>query len=754
LSKTFLKYGWMMLAVVLLVALVIFPACTGEGEGESPQALVVSTTDILTQPWNPVAGSNWLYDHYIQNALEDRGVVSDPNTGLYIPWRVEKAEVTVQEDLPVGTSDSDDGWLTLDTATEISVPSDAWADWDADTQEFTPAGTGVTALTKTVVYYAEDIWDVEYHDGSHLSPADFILFWIMQFDQAKVESDIYDSSFVPNYDAFISHYKGATFEFDTGGYGAIITVYDDQWYLDADYSVALYGGCYPTVSKGEFSFEATSLGILAESKGELAFSQTKATANTVEWLNYIGGPSKNLLSDDLDDVLDSGSGDYQFIPYEPTLGDYITASEAETRYQNLKDFYDDYDHFYVGTGPYYMSSVDFAGKVVDLKKFTAYNLPGDQFFDVMLDAPSSSPTNTGGWFDEISITTQTSQSAAVTQLQNDQLDLYAFGMDDADLYTTVAGDANLHSYQLGGSIDEYTFNPSANETSPFFPSTGKMNPFALAAVREAMNKAIDRDYICGTVLGGLGTPQLTCIAPITGDAINYATEISALETEYAYNYAAADSEIQAAMTAVANVTYSGGQYYCDYGSGPEAVSVEVLIRTEDKRLLLGQYIVTVLEDLGFTVTTTQGTSSQLSPIWTGDPHLGLWNVYTGGWGASGISRDEGWEFGWFYTDLATPWMGPLWASYEPSPTLYADSLALWNNTFTTISERNDLFAEALPLSLECSYHVFAATINGFTAMRKDIVVANDLAAGVTGCYLWAVTVHREDSGGVPIAPVT
>jgi hypothetical protein len=748
LSKTFLKYGWMMLAAVLLVALVIFPACTGEGPVES-QVLTVSTTDILTQPWNPISGTNWVYDHFLLNSLQDMGVAPDPNTGLYIPWRVDKAEVTVQEDLPVSTSPSDTGWLTLDTAATINVPSEAWGDWDASTQAFDEVGTGVTALTKTVIYYADDIWDVEYHDGSHLSPADFILNWILQFDRAKAASPIYDHSAEANYDAFISHFKGVTFEFDTGGYGAIITVWDDLWYLDADFMVGNYFSFYPVTNLGEVNFEAISLGILAESNGELAFSQSKATANTVEWLNYIGGPSLATLSGDLDDVLDSGSGNYEFIPYEPTLGDYITPAEAKARYQNLQDFYGDNEHFYVGTGPYYLASVDFPGKIVDLKKFTAYNLPGDLFFDILPTPPASSPTNTGAWFDEISVTAQPSQSTAITQLQNDQLDLYAYGSDDADLFTTVQGDSNLHYYSCNGLMDEYTFNPSANETSPFFPATGDMNPFALAAVREAMNKAIDRDYIAGTILGGLGTPQYTTIPGADSDYAKYSSAIGDLETEYATDFASANATIYAAMTAVGNVTFSGGLYR--YNGEP--IDVRVLIRTEDKRLLLGNYIVTVLGSLGFHTSTTYGTSSELSPTWTGDPNLGTWNVYTGGWSATAISRDDGYLIGWMYTNLAEPYMGPLWGAYNPPASLYDDAVALWINDFADEAGRGALFEDALPLTLQSSYRIFAVTLNAFTSMRSDIFIANDGAAGVTGCWLWAMTVHREASG-VPIAPAT
>jgi hypothetical protein len=757
LSKTFLKYGWTTLALLLLVALVIFPACTGEGPTPTAVVLRAASADLLVDPWNPVAGSNWAYDRWPQNAIQDMGIVADPQTGLWLPWRLDHADVTVQEDLPIGVTAPNDDWLTLDTATEISVPSDAWADWDADTQEFIEAGTGVTAMTKVVAYYPEDVLDVPYHDGSTLSDEDFILPCILQFDRAKPTSDIYDVSYVSGFTAFISHFKGITFDFDQPGYGVVVTYYDDLWYLDAEWIVQYAGigfAGYPLSNYGEFNFENTSLGILAESKGELSFSHQKATVETNDWLSYIGGPSLGFLSDDLDDVLDSGSGDYQYIPYEPTMGDYITPSEAEARYQNLKDFYDEYGHFYPGTGPYYLDSVDFSGKVVDLKKFTDYDLPGDLFFDFVTPAPSSVPSVTGGWFDEMVLTAEPVGSAAITKLQNDQLDIYAFGMADSDLFATVEADSDLSYYAAAGTFNEFTFNPANNTTDPFFDN-GQMNPLAIREVREALQWAIDRDYIVGDIMGGLANARYTALSTISGDYIRFYDDVggeyntvSDLEDEYAYDFSAADTAIQTAMLAVANVTRVGG----DYKYNGADIPMIVLTRTEDERQQFGDYLVTQLQDLGFPATTAQyGTSTVLGPIWQGNPHLGLWNAYTGGWINTSIPRDEATNFGDFYTPLGWPG-NPLWEAYTPLPAFFDAANDLYNKAFTTIAQRDTLMNTCLPLSMEDNVRMFLVDRLAFSPQQADVVVAADAAAGVYGCWMWAATIHFEVDG-VPVEPL-
>ncbi|MEZ4835854.1 MAG: hypothetical protein R2873_28295 [Caldilineaceae bacterium] len=59
------------------------------------------------------------------------------------------------------------------------------------------------------------------------------------------------------------------------------------------------------------------------------------------------------------------------------------------------------------------------------------------------------------------------------------------------------------------------------------------------------------------------------------------------------------------------------------------VELLFLIRTEDERQEIGDYVATLFEDMGFTVTCDYRTSAEASPIWAGsDPAEGQWYVYT------------------------------------------------------------------------------------------------------------------------------
>jgi peptide/nickel transport system substrate-binding protein len=88
---------------------------------------------------------------------------------------------------------------------------------------------------------------------------------------------------------------------------------------------------------------------MAEANGEAAFSSDKADSLEVEWMSYIAGPTLEILKGKLDQAEEEA-----LIPYEPTLGEYITAEEAETRYANLQEWYRRYGHFWVGTGPLFL----------------------------------------------------------------------------------------------------------------------------------------------------------------------------------------------------------------------------------------------------------------------------------------------------------------------------------------------------------------------------------------------------------------
>jgi len=318
-----------------------------------------ATQELFGDPWNPIAGSNWAFDQGAIRATQSGDYMYDPYTGLLWPLRLEKADVVVQEGLPVGKTLD---WVSLEFAPEIQVPADAWADWDAETQMFVPAGDGVTALRKTTVYYPADLFEtVKWHNGSNLSMADVIMGMIMTFDRAKEASAIYDEQAVPGFLPFMENFKGMKI---VSTDPLTIEYYSNLYSLDAELNIPIF---FPTYTFGEGSWDMIAVSNLAEAAGELAYSIDKAGTAEIEQTSWIGGPSLEILAKYLDQAIAES-----VIPYAPTMSQYLTAEEAVARYEATKAWYADHGHFWIGTGPYYVDQAFLTEKSLTLKSFADY----------------------------------------------------------------------------------------------------------------------------------------------------------------------------------------------------------------------------------------------------------------------------------------------------------------------------------------------------------------------------------------------
>jgi len=346
--------------------------------GQEGGSVRVSQPGILVDPWNPINGSNWIYDSMPQRGTSDNGAVADPFTGLSWPQRLESAEVTVEEGLPVASSLD---WVDLKFEPQITVPEDAWVDWDATEQRFITAGElypdGLTAKTKVTVTYPADLFDtVTWHDGSPLSAADFVMSMIEVFDPAKEDSAIYDEVNVSTLEAYLSHFRGVRI---VSTDPLVIETYDDAFLLDAEVMITqnmTYPNptWWPQYAYGEAAWHSFVPGLLAEANQELAFSTDKAGALEVEWMSMISGPSLDILKKYLDQAQSE-----TLIPYAATLGDFITPEEASARYANLEAFYAEHNHLWVNTGPFVLDQVFPVEGTLTLKRYEGYTDPADKW---------------------------------------------------------------------------------------------------------------------------------------------------------------------------------------------------------------------------------------------------------------------------------------------------------------------------------------------------------------------------------------
>jgi peptide/nickel transport system substrate-binding protein len=329
--------------------------------------ICVASPSMLSGPWNPVAGSTATSDRMIQRAAEDWFLYPDPNTGLFLPHLVEYAECYVLYGTPmVPTHD----YVIIVPVDGIEVPPEAWCDWDAANQVFIPVcekfPDGLTARTRTVCTFADDLFENTWHDGSSFSLADMLMRFIMTFDVGKSESPIFDEAQVPLLEQFLQTFKGARI---LNVYPLVIEVYDDRFCLDAENQVFERIGqlFWPYYGSGMAPWHTLAVGVQAEADGLTCFSEVKADQLGVDRQNWIAGPTLETLMDYAREALSESR-----IPYEPTLGEYVSSDEAFERYVNLDNFLRDYNHMWISNGPMRIYEVDPTNRIIVGTRFEDY----------------------------------------------------------------------------------------------------------------------------------------------------------------------------------------------------------------------------------------------------------------------------------------------------------------------------------------------------------------------------------------------
>ena len=289
--------------------------------------------------------------------------------------------------------------------------------------------------------------------------------------------------------------------------------------------------------------------------------------------------------------------------------------------------------------------------------------------------PWEGVTRQGAWVDTVRFVEEPDADNAVTRLKIGDLDVYANSIHQPAIANRVFAAEELDYYTSYGSYNELTLNPVLELED------GSLNPFGDPQIREAMNWLVDRDYITQDIMGSMARPRYIPINYASADRARMADVITEMELTYAYDFAQAEAVITARMLELGAVNVGGVWHY-----DGEPVEIIGLIRTEDERLEIGDYVADQLEALGFTVVRDYKTSAEAWTCWiSSDPATGCFSYYTGGWVSTVISRDEAANFATFYTPLG--WGIPLWQAYDPAPEFYELAEDLMNREFSSLEER-------------------------------------------------------------------
>jgi peptide/nickel transport system substrate-binding protein len=210
---------------------------------------------------------------------------------------------------------------------------------------------------------------------------------------------------------------------------------------------------------------------MADANKELAWGTGKADRNTVEWTSFIGGPSLEILSADLDQAITDKT-----IPYAATLSAYITADEATARYTALKEWYTARGHFWDGTGPYYLDSVDLNAGSAVVKNNPDYVDLADRWSafgeaplaDAALDGPAQVKIGDEAVFN-VTVTRKNGDPYPSSDIKELKFLLYN---DKGETVFVGAGDAT-------GEDGQFTLTVPADVTSKLTTGSGRIEAAAV-----------------------------------------------------------------------------------------------------------------------------------------------------------------------------------------------------------------------------------------------------------------------------------
>lgn len=264
------------------------------------------------------------------------------------------------------------------------------------------------------------------------------------------------------------------------------------------------------------------------------------------------------------------------------------------------------------------------------------------------------------------------------------------------------------------------------------------NPFQFAAVRQAVNYVVDRNYFVDTLLGGYGIPALSALAG-EPDSLVIANTTAVYSNYSQYNLALANQTIYNTLTAN-GATYaassSGGNKSWSYDGTP--ITIYIIQRTDDPtRDTYAGFLAAQFQDLGFTVSLVPATLDKaITLVYSSDPRNSTWDIYPEGWGAAYLYYDESLPasldstLGGLtpFTDSLGLSLGTYNDSAYEQPDLIQNgnmadqaSLALLEGQFTSFAQRSALLNNVTNLGFQLGVRIYLATSLSAYAANPNLI---------------------------------
>lgn len=347
----------------------------------------------------------------------------------------------------------------------------------------------------------------------------------------------------------------------------------------------------------------------------------------------------------------------------------------------------------------------------------------------------------GGFVDQVIFFEQPSAATALGQVsQGNQMQIYMFNLRNLADKIAALSDPNVWTVQTPGSVNDLWVNPvpylpNVNNTAGCAAPAGSppfscYNPFSNQTVRRSLNYLVDRNFIKNEIYGGYATPY---VSPWPSKLPEYRREqayMAGLDQNYSYNPTKAQADIAAALLAQPGMTRdTAGKFM--YKGFP--LKIDFVIRTEDIRLDIGNYVAGLLENAGFTVTRDyQPGAAAFAKVYNGPPNTGVWNIYTEGFGITAL---QAWQDDWI-AGLYTHWSGEtVWDFYRAPPQLESEATKLLFGQYTSLADRQAKIRLCSKLALDDGVRVqMVAESAVFIYSGRISAAVNDLVAGPWGLF--------------------
>jgi peptide/nickel transport system substrate-binding protein len=376
--------------------------------------------------------------------------------------------------------------------------------------------------------------------------------------------------------------------------------------------------------------------------------------------------------------------------------------------------------------------------------------------------------NKGPILDRILLNANTQQDIALKDVSEGKSDIFNYATDGA-AFKSLPDDvkAKLDPYAVtGSSYDSLYLNPYPNAA----PYTGKVdgktvfNPFAIQAVRFAINDLIDRQKVVDEILVGAGVPMISAVCPGQPNSTRYDLGAAKLGLTANGDEKKAIASIDAAMQAAAALPENKGKLvkkdnFWQYAGKP--VTIKFLIRVDDPtvRLPLGRYVADQIEKAGIKVDRLEYDRTKCRALWgQSDPAKLGWNMYTEGWGGGGTNAF--WEVN--FSQMYSPWFAQMPGNNNAgfwnytNPELDALTQACVNGRVKDSADYYAKMEKANTLGIQDSIRIWVACTTVFTCANKDRFntrMVYGLGDGINK-YSWMTADVKPDKNGAKVLKET